>query len=90
MRRSPAENDHQTYNVFTEHAIFNASDAALWMRPGTKYIASVRKPVTQLKSIFREFNIPGVLNMNVSNPYEHFFYNIHKYYKKFPFLKGGE
>ena len=55
--KKPKEYQDMVYNIFAEHAIFKADIADRLMPEDTRYIATMREPLAQLRSSFVEFGV---------------------------------
>lgn len=57
------------YDVFCEHSIFDERILQQRMPPDTAYVAIVREPMSQLRSVFSYYTLPTLLNLiNQSDP----------------------
>ena len=79
--KAPREHNNTVYNIFGEHYIFHSSVAEKLMLRDTKYIATIRYPVSHLRSIFVEFNIAGTLGIRSADPIEEFLADPGRYSK---------
>ena len=55
--KTPPEYPNIVYNLFGEHAIFDEDLAEEVMPEGTRYVATIRYPVAQIRSLFVEFGL---------------------------------
>ena len=63
---NPADPINRTnyYNVFLDHAIFNETRMDKAMSRNAKYIATLRYPLEQLRSLFHEMAVAKQINMS--------------------------
>ncbi len=71
----------KTYNVFAEHYKYNETDVMSVMPPDTVNIATIRQPLTQLKSVFPEFALVKKFEADDPDPVRTYLQNITRFGK---------
>ena len=66
------------YDVLSDHTFYSAHIENI-MPPDTKYIASIRFPLTHLRAMFDEFGIARTLGITTPDPIKTFLENIPQY-----------
>ena len=66
------------YDVLSDHTFYSPHIENM-MPPDTKYIASIRFPLTHLRAMFDEFGIARTLGITTPDPVKTFLENIPKY-----------